>query len=135
MYRRFPGDWMWAEACAWLEKKDQVARQSFRAPPGEPSQWEPPVDVLEVADLSAVIVALPGVPAESVEVELQSPLLRIRGRRPVHAYRQAQIRRLEIPYGVFERLVELPPGEYQLVDQSLQNGLLELRFRRFGAKP
>ena len=44
-----PRSWMWAEACAMIERAEQLHRQFFR--PGlaraPAANWEPPVDVFE----------------------------------------------------------------------------------------
>ena len=42
----------------------------------------------------------------------------------------AQIRRLEIPYGLFERRLRLPPGPGALMRQEHANGCLRLLFTR-----
>ena len=42
----------------------------------------------------------------------------------------AQIRRLEIPYGLFERRLKLPPGAWTLVGQEHANGCLRLLLTR-----
>jgi HSP20 family molecular chaperone IbpA len=40
------------------------------------------------------------------------------------------IHRLEIPYGRFARRVTLPPGRYELLEQTYSQGCLELRLIR-----
>ena len=45
--------------------------------------------------------------------------------------RTTVIRRLEIPYGRFERRLTLPAGHYELIEQACQHGCLMLRLRRF----
>jgi HSP20 family protein len=41
----------------------------------------------------------------------------------------AAIHRLEIPYGRFERRIPLPPGNYRLHEQFLEDGCLVLVLR------
>ena len=44
-----PRNWMWAEACAMIERAEQMHRQFFQ--PGSAAapaaSWEPPIDVFE----------------------------------------------------------------------------------------
>ena len=60
---RDPRNLMWAEACALLDRAEQLHRQFF-----EPARagtrlarWEPPIDVFETEQQLRIIVALPGV--------------------------------------------------------------------------
>ncbi|HMH16735.1 MAG TPA: Hsp20/alpha crystallin family protein, partial [Burkholderiales bacterium] len=95
--------------------------------------WEPPVDLYETAVGLTLCVALPGVAANELEVSLESGDVIVRGERafPVQ-YQRAIIYRLEIPYGRFQRRIALPAGQYQLVDQRMENGCLTLDLRRLG---
>src|SRR5438128_246285 len=58
-----PRSWMWAEACAMIERAEQLHRQFFR--PGlaraPAANWEPPVDVFESERELTIVAALPGV--------------------------------------------------------------------------
>ena len=148
MSSRDPRTWMWAEACELLSQADRLHRQFFR--PAERSsalpQWEPPVDMVEFADGVLVTVALPGVRGEDVRISLSaetgSVLVSAQRLGPANLSSDGSsggpgpssrtvIRRLEIPYGRFERRISLPVGRYRLHQQELANGCLELRFLRF----
>ena len=50
--------------------------------------------------------------------------------RPLAAASGQRIHRLEIPYGRFERQIELPAGRYEIDGRELANGFLVLRLRR-----
>ena len=65
---RDPRNLMWAEACALLDRAEQLHRQFFEpAREGTRSaRWEPPIDVLETERQLRIIVALPGVAPEAV---------------------------------------------------------------------
>ena len=118
--------WMWSDACEMLARAERLHRQAFRLRPstGAPA-WEPPVDVLETAREVLVIVALPGVNTDAVEVVIDGGELVIVGVRvPPPALRDAVIQRLELPQGRFERHVDLPPGRYGNVRRSAVNGCL-----------
>ena len=95
------------------------------------SGWEPPVDVLEVEAGLLVVVALPGVRREDIEVVVGSGDLLVRGTRrwPVLT-RPAKVHRVELPHGRFERHLPLPPGAYQLDGQEHTDGCLMLMLRR-----
>lgn len=135
MRRTDPGDWMWAEACDLLEQADRLHRRFFRLNSSNRTQagWEPPVDVFESERELLVVVAMPGVPAERVEVTKEPGLLVVRGQRPLpFVARRLAVRQLEIPYGAFERRIPLPPGLFETAAPELTHGCLLLRLRRIG---
>jgi HSP20 family molecular chaperone IbpA len=62
---------------------------------------------------------------------LTPTLIIVRGERSLPANsRRAAIRRLEIPYGQFERRIALPAGQFELFDRRLEHGCLVLGLRR-----
>jgi len=123
--------WMWDEALHALERAERRHRQFYgltlaqrRAEP----LWEPPVDVFETDTEIVVCVALPGVAPESVVVEIGPAGLTVSAERPLPAELAAmRVRRLEIPYGRFERQLELANGRYRLVERCIADGCLTLR--------
>jgi HSP20 family protein len=132
MRSRSPESWMWAEALELLQDAGRLQRQFFQVGSrhGAPC-WEPPVDMYELGGELRLLVALPGVAPQQMEVALAPGAIVVRGERslPTHA-RRAALHRLEIPYGRFERRIALPPGEFELVDQRLEHGCLVLELRR-----
>ena len=126
-------DWMWAEACHLLEQAERMHRQFFRlgAPRGARTAWEPPVNVFEDEESYVIMVALPGVPSERVEVLLDSSSIIVRASCDVpFGARAREVRRLEIPYGYFERRIQLPAIACELVQRELVNGCLILKLRK-----
>jgi len=124
---------MWAEACQLLEEAERLQRQFFQVVASERAgpRWEPPVDVFESDEELVVVVALPGVAADRLEAEIESSHLVIRAARSIPFERRGYlIRRVEIPYGYFERRIELPAVPLQLVTQELVNGCLFLSLRK-----
>jgi HSP20 family protein len=119
---------MWADACALLERAEELRRQFFRpvASPTHEANWEPPVDVLETAREFWIIAALPGVEASDLDVTMEGDVLRIRGLRRLPATPGAAIRRLEIPHGRFERRIRLSGGRLELTRSELAYGCLYL---------
>jgi HSP20 family protein len=125
MDRDFP--WMWSEACAMLVRAERLHREFFR-PTGSLSAlpvWEPPVDILETEHDVLVLVALPGISPDRVEATIEEGHLIIQGVRVLPAeLRTAEIHRLELPQGRFERRVRLPAGRYRDVRRSAVDGCL-----------
>ena len=128
---RDPKNQMWAEACAMLKQAEALHRQFFEPSPGaRAARWEPPVDVFETERQLWIIAALPGVAPEAVRVEIEGPTLIIAGVRPLPSKgRNANIVRLEIPYGRFERRITLSP-HLRLSERELANGCLVLTFAK-----
>jgi len=132
--RRDDPAWMWSEALGMLTRAEQLHRQFFR-PQGtaRTASWEPPVDVLELEHEVLILVALPGVDPDMVEVAIEDGMLLFSGRRILPAaLRTAVIHRLELPQGRFERRVALPAGRYDAVERSAANGCLLLSLRKAG---
>jgi HSP20 family protein len=119
---------MWAEACAAMERAERMHRQFFhRVGP----HWQAPVDVFETGDGLTILIALPGVELERIDVVLSAGVLIVRGERPLPSEIQtSRILRMEIPHGHFERRIELPPEPFELSGRHLANGCLMLRLRR-----
>jgi HSP20 family protein len=123
---------MWGEALGLLEQADRLHRQFFGRARGAQACWQPPADVVETEREFIVIVALPGVEPESIQLRnANDGTLVIEADRPSCVKMQAiAVRCLEIPYGRFERRIVLPPGRYELVERSSRNGCLELRLQK-----
>ena len=119
---------MWADACAAMERAERRRRQFFHhARP----YWEAPIDVFETADALTILIALPGVELDSITVILNAGTLVVRGERPLPSELQnARILRMEIPYGRFERRIELPPVPFEISGRHLADGCLMLRLAK-----
>ena len=128
-----PSDWMWAQACDLLAEADRMHRRFFRLASSSPARtrWEPPADVFEDEREIAIVVALPGVAAEAVEIATEPGALVVRAERPLpfDGPRRA-VRQLEIPYGFFERRIPLPAVPLEIVTRELTHGCLVLRLRK-----
>ncbi len=127
---RNASDIMWAEAVTALARVDRLHRDFFRP---VPQGWEPPVDLLETENELVIIVALPGVHTDEVEVVLHDGALVIVGTRRLPGFLQrARVHRMELPHGRFGRRVAIPAGRYELTRRELADGLLILALRRLG---
>jgi HSP20 family protein len=123
--------WMWDEALHALERAERRHRQfyalSLAARHTEPL-WEPPLDVFESEAEIVVCIALPGVAPQSVKIEIGPTGLLVSADRPLPPeLATMRVRRLEIPYGRFERRLELASGRYKLLERRLEDGCLTLR--------
>jgi HSP20 family molecular chaperone IbpA len=135
MSSRNPTDWMWAQAVELLDQAERMHRQFFRLTASKRTQaiWEPPVDVFEDEREIVIVVALPGVAADRVEVTSESGALVVRAERPfpLSGARRA-VRQLEIPYGYFERRIPLPEVRLEAGTHEVADGCLVLRLRKTG---
>ena len=132
MASRDPTTSMWTEALQLLEQAERMHRQFFRlGVPGAITAWEPPVDVFEDEREITIIVALPGVPSGRAEVRHEPRSLLVRAERRIpFADGGCAIRRLEIPYGYFERRIPLPAEPLELSTQKWADGCLILSLRK-----
>ena len=126
-----PRNWMWSEALQMLARAERLQREVF-SPPGLSRRaaisWEPPVDVLETNAAVLVLVALPGVDAEQVQLVIHNGVLLIAGERVLPPeLRTAVIHRIELPQGRFERQVPLPAGVYEQPTSAVSDGCLIVR--------
>ena len=133
-----PRNWMWSEALQMLARAERLQREVF-SPPGLSRRaaisWEPPVDVLETNDAVLVLVALPGVDAQQVQLVIHNGVLLIAGERVLPPeLRTAVIHRIELPQGRFERQVPLPAGVYEQPTSAVSDGCLIVRLPKVGRK-
>ena len=138
--RSDPTEWMWAQACDFIEQAERMHRQFFRlaaAPGAQAAVWEPPADVFEDDREVIVVVALPGVLAEDVRLSTEPGVLVVRAERPLPRAIGARhrVRQLEIPYGYFERRIRLPHPRLEAVSRELTHGCLILRLRKTEPRP
>ena len=135
MSSRNPTDWMWAQACELIEQAERLHRQFFRLASSERTQavWEPPVDVFEDEREIVIVVALPGVPADRIEITTESGILILRAERRIpFAGARGAVRQLEIPYGYFERRIQLSQGVFESGTREFRDGCLILTLSKAG---
>jgi len=133
MSQRNPADWMWSQAIELLEQAERMHRQFFRLATSSRARptWEPPADVFEDEDGIVIMVALPGVPPDRVEVTHEPGMLVVRAERrlPLSGACNA-VRQLEIPYGYFERRIPLGQLKLDSATREVVDGCLVLRLRK-----
>lgn len=133
MSARNATNWMWAQACELIDQADRMHRQFFQLATSARSRavWEPPVDVFEDEREVVIVIALPGVTTQGVHAALEGDVLVVRAeRRMPAANSRCAVRRLEIPYGHFERRIPLGNMRLEAATQEFSDGCLILRLRK-----
>ena len=132
MLPRDPNTWLWARAQELLDETERVRRRFFELAPQHPARsWEPPADIFETSDELWIVVALPGVDPQRVQVRCTARTLSVFAHRALpQALHGTRILRMELPSGQFERNLELPAGRYRLIHQNVQDGCLWLKLAR-----
>ena len=93
--------------------------------------WNPSIDIIESEDALHVIVLLPGVPDDSIDVDFFNNSVSVKGERVCSSFYNSdgvtQIRK-EIIYGKFERRITLPISitRKESVSISMKNGVLTI---------
>lgn len=122
---------MWAQACELLAEAEGMHRRFFRlasSPRAVAASWEPPIDMFEDEHELVIVVAMPGVADERVEITSEPGVLVIRAERPPpFAGQRLAVRQLEIPYGYFERRIPLPDGRLEAASREMTHGCLIVR--------
>ena len=93
-----------------------------------PRSWQPFLDMCESQESVYILVELAGIKREDLHLTVTQETLSIRGERSdPHRGQQVICHQLEIPYGIFERVVKLPPGlNISQISASSRDGLLEI---------
>ncbi len=128
-----PTGWMWSQACDLIDQAERLQRQFFRLSVAGRSAavWQPPIDVFEDEQEIVIVVAMPGVAVDGVEVLSEPGALLVRGTRILPFGRMRhRVRQLEIPYGAFERRIPLPQARFEIGAPELIQGCLVLRLRK-----
>ena len=90
-----------------------------------PAGWIPPVDVFETSDRYVVMVELPGLTQDDVELQYHEGRLTISGMRREREAPCEQYHRIERGHGNFSRTFQLPfPVEAERISADLHNGVL-----------
>ena len=121
---------MWEQACEAMERADRLYRQFFHRNRAT-AAWEAPCDIFESDEALTILIALPGVELDHINVTLSAGVLIVSGEAPLPLeVRDARIHRLEIPHGHFQRRIELPPARFEISGRHLANGCLKLQLRK-----
>jgi HSP20 family protein len=134
-------DWdfsIWHRANDLLQQAGRIQRNFLQIAAGAryraPHGWEPPVNIVETDESFWVILALPGVAVDRVDVRLEGPELVIAGERPLpRCCDDGELKIWEIPLGRFERRLRLVGSEKPLSvgKISFQDGLCIIEIRKY----
>ncbi len=115
------------------ELQERIAELAYRLTGEEPTAWRPAVDLLEDEEEYILLVDLPGVRPEDLELLEEGERVTLAGiRHP----RPGTHLLMERPMGSFQRTVHLPgPIEEGTARASLRQGVLEVRFRKKKGQP
>jgi HSP20 family protein len=122
------------------EKMNRLFEDSLaatRADPGAPvSAWTPAADVYETPDGFVVLMDLPGLSADDVEIHVDGERLVVRGERhPADTTRPESFHRVERSYGVFRRVFQLTDEvDPDKVTANFRDGLLRLELTRLRSR-
>ena len=110
-----------------LEELQERLVRAFGAPQQGPRVYAPPVDVWEDEEGLHLLVYLPGVEPEKVEVVAEEGVLSVKAERPLEKQEGVAYHRLEGPYGTFARSFNVP-STYDLskVQARFRHGVLHL---------
>ena len=110
-----------------LEELQERLVRAFGAPQQGPRVYAPPVDVWEDEEGLHLLVYLPGVEPEKVEVVAEEGVLSVKAERPFERKENAAYHRLEGTYGTFVRSFNVPSA-YALakVQARVGDGVLDL---------
>src|SRR5260370_18793505 len=121
---------MWAQAYEAMERAQRLHRQFFHRA-HTAACWEGPVDIFETENALTIVIALPGVDPDQVQVTLSAGVLIVSGERPLPVEsKTARIHRLEIPHGHFQRRIEVPPARLEISGRQLAHGGLMLQLHK-----
>lgn len=105
-------------------------RTPFQAFESANRNWLPPVDVCETADDYRLLVEVPGMNPDDIEVVAQNDLLTVRGEKRFdlqEGVEQENYTMRERRYGRFERSFRLPDGiDTEKLSAHYENGILTL---------
>lgn len=91
------------------------------------SDWAPAVDIVETGDSYVLLVDVPGVDPEAIDIQMENGVLSLKGERaPAKAEREAY-KRIERPRGTFYRRFSLPEAaDADRIAARCRNGVLEI---------
>jgi HSP20 family protein len=100
------------------------------APGGVPavSHLVPNIDIAETDKEIQISAEMPGLERKDVEISLEDNMLTVRGEKKVEdQQKDKSVRVSERTYGVFMRVLELPPGiDPSQIQATMSNGILNI---------
>ncbi|MER3395977.1 MAG: molecular chaperone [Acidimicrobiia bacterium] len=124
-YRRRPGDILgFPEE---MRRLLDIAWETHEVA-GRRGVWAPPVDIYETPEEVRILIDLPGLKADSLDVTIERNVLTVKGdRRLSNPQKDGKFLRIERPSGTFHRAIGLPDGvQSDRVSASLKDGVLTI---------
>jgi HSP20 family protein len=113
-----------ASEMAVREKKERVAREE-KTVPGR--TFVPAADIYETEDALAVVMEMPGVEKEDLDVGLENDVLRVNGRIDFGKYKEMEPVYAEYNVGHYERSFALSSTiDQERIAANLEDGVLTL---------
>lgn len=117
---------------------DRLFEEAVKLVAGQPraGEWQPSLDVIETDERISILVEVPGVATEDVEVSAEGGTVRVTGRkRLAPPERSVRFHRVEREQGRFERRIHLlHPVDTHQGSARLADGLLVVEFPRVREK-
>ena len=95
--------------------------------PGGAQSIIPSIEITETDKAIEVSAEMPGLERKDVEISIEDDTLTIRGEKKVEENKDKNVQLSERSYGVFLRVLQLPPGiDPSSVQATMSNGVLKL---------
>lgn len=106
----------------------EVSRLLGTAESAMKGAWSPAADILETPDKFQIVVELPGIDVNDVDITVENDVLTLRGERKFAEPQEKETyRRVERLYGSFGRRIALPPKcDSTKIDATMRAGLLTI---------
>jgi HSP20 family protein len=103
---------------------------------GGPAKLAPNIEISETDKAVEVSAEMPGLERKDVEISIEDDALTIRGEKKIEEdQKDKNIQHSERSYGVFMRVLQLPPGvDPSSVEATMSNGILKITIPK-PAKP
>ena len=112
-----------------VRQKKEVAAQQEKTIPAR--FYVPPTDIFETAEALKIVMEVPGVLREAVDVKVENEVLSIEGRIETTNYNGLEPLYTEYPVGHFARSFSLPwQVDQQNITAHLEDGVLTLTLNK-----
>jgi HSP20 family protein len=94
--------------------------------------WRPLLDIYERDNSIVIVIELPGIDQEHINVTVENGMLRVTGHRPKRMPDSTRhVHQMEIPYGPFARHVRLPRStNLDRIEAQYEDGFLTIHVPR-----
>jgi HSP20 family protein len=111
------------------QEKKEVASQQEKTIPAR--FYVPPTDIFETADVLRVVMEVPGVPKDALDVKIENDVLSVLARIETTNYKELEPLYTEYPIGHFARSFALPDQiDQQNISAHVEDGVLTLTLHK-----